>query len=155
HAIPDRIERFQDHLAPTSRVRRFLVEDDVVARVRHHIQGIPSRFILGTESPAQGASRLGQILLVASLAAFASPQLPRIADALVARVPAGSRSIASVALRTGYRMGGAYIRRTLALSAGCALAGGLIGAGCGVPGAAVAGLWLGMWAMIPKLGTVV
>src|SRR6266568_7720257 len=67
HAIPDRIEHFQNHLPPGNRLKRFLVEDDVVARVRHNIQGIPSRFILGTESPAKGASRLGQILLVASL----------------------------------------------------------------------------------------
>jgi predicted PurR-regulated permease PerM len=155
HAVPDRIERFQRSLPPGNRLRRFLVEDDFVARVRHNIDGIPSRFILGTDSPARGAGQLGQILLVASLAAFMVTQLPKSINAAVGRLPATSRERAASALRAGYRVGGAYARRTLVLAAACAVVGGLIGWGCGIPGAAVVGLWLGMWALVPKLGIVV
>ncbi|MBV8984192.1 MAG: AI-2E family transporter, partial [Acidimicrobiia bacterium] len=155
HAIPDRIERFQNHLAPENRLKRFLVADDVVARVRHNIEGIPSRFILGTESPAQGASRLGQVLLVASLGAFMVTQLPKTIKGAIVRLPESSRTGAAEALGVGYRNGGAYVRRTLVLSAACAAAGALVAAACGEPGAAVVGLWLGMWALVPKLGIVV
>ncbi|MBV8303328.1 MAG: AI-2E family transporter, partial [Acidimicrobiia bacterium] len=155
HVIPDRLDRFQQQLPVGNPIRRFLVGDDVVARVRHSIDGLPSRFILGTDSPARGASQLGEILLVASLAAFMVTQLPKSIEALVDRLPVASRESARRALRAGYSAGGSHVRRTLALGAACALAGGLVGAGAGVPGAAVVALWLGMWALVPKLGIVV
>src|SRR4051794_29529469 len=155
HAIPDRLERFQEQLPPGNPVRRFLVSDDVVARVRRSIDGIPSRFILGTDSPTRGASQLGEALLVASLGAFMVTQLPKRLNDLTARLPVASRERAAVVLRSGYRAGGSYVRRTLTLAAACGVAGGLVAAGCGVPGAAVIGLWLGMWALGPQLGIIV
>ena len=111
--------------------------------------------ILGTESPAKGASQVGQLLLAASLAAFMVTQLPKTVQAVAVRLPAASRVRAVAALRAGYRIGGSYARRTLALGGACAVGGGLIAGGCGVPGAAVVGLWLGMWSLVPKLGIVV
>jgi predicted PurR-regulated permease PerM len=155
HAIPDRIQRFQDSLAPGNAVRRFLEEDDVAARIRRDIQGAPARFILGTESPTKGASRAGEILLVASLAAFMVTELPTIVRAVGARLPPAAQARAQSAVAAGYHTGGAYVRRTLALAGACAVAAGLVAWGCGVPGPAVVGLWLGMWALVPKMGIVV
>src|SRR5581483_129164 len=113
-------------LAPGNTLRRFMVEDDVVGRTRRSIQGIPARFILGTDSPTKGASRAGQMLLVASLAAFMVTELPRILGSLVGRLAEPSRSVTRRALRAGYHVGGAYLRRTLLLGAGAAIAGASI-----------------------------
>ena len=50
-AVPDRLARLQNRLPAGNPLRRFLIEDDVVARVRHDISAIPSRFILVPTAP--------------------------------------------------------------------------------------------------------
>jgi predicted PurR-regulated permease PerM len=151
-AVPDRLARLQSRLPAGNPLRRFLIEDDVVARVRHDISGIPSRFILGTDSPAGVASRLGTILLVSSLGALMVVQGPTAMRSALARLPGRWQDRAQAAVRAGYHLGGSYVRRTAVLALACGLGAGLIAAACGVPGAAVLALWLGMWAFVPKLG---
>src|SRR5262249_11334929 len=106
HAVPDRLARLQRDLPAGHPVRRFLIEDDVVNRVRHHINGIPSRFILGTESPLSGASRVGVLLLVASLAAFMVTEGPAILRRVASSLPAAWQQPATTAMRSGYQVGG-------------------------------------------------
>jgi predicted PurR-regulated permease PerM len=152
HAVPDRLGRLQRGLAPQNALRRFLVEGDVVARLRAHINGIPSRFLFGTASPTRGASQVGLLLLVASLSAFMISRGPAMFRTLATSLPAEWQSAAGAAARAAYRRGGAYIRRTVLLAAVVGVAAGGIAGVCGVPGAGVMGLWIGLWAMVPRIG---
>jgi predicted PurR-regulated permease PerM len=154
-AVPDRLARLQGSLSAGNPVRRFLIQDDVVARVRRAISGIPSRFILGTDSPLGAASRVGTILLVVSLGALMVVQGPTTMRNAITRLPARWQQATYAAVRAGYHRGGSYIRRTALLALGVGLGAGLIAAACGVPGATVLALWLGMWAFVPAIGIAV
>ncbi len=154
-AVPDRLERLQQHLAPGNALRRFLVEDHVVARVRTSIKDIPARFIFGTTSPFHSASQLGLFMLIASLSAFMITRGPALFRRLVAWLPTEWRETADTAGCAAYHTGGAYIRRTLVLAGASGLAAGGLALLCHVPGAAMMGLWVGLWAVIPTFGIAV
>jgi len=155
HAAPDRLATLQNGLPPQNALRRFLVEGDIVARVRTYVDSLPSRFLFGTSSPARGASQIAVILLIISLSGFLVSRGPGIFRRSVAWLPSSWQRTAAAAGRASYRKGGAYMRRTLALTVPCALAAGTLAAACSVPGAALLGLWAGMWAVIPSFGIAV
>ena len=98
-AVPDRLARLQGSLSAGNPVRRFLIQDDVVARVRRAISGIPSRFILGTDSPLGAASRVGTILLVVSLGALMVVQGPTTMRNAITRLPARWQQATYAAVR--------------------------------------------------------
>lgn len=154
-AVPDRLERLQHNLPPGNALRRFLVEDHVVARIRTSIKDIPTRFMFGTTSPFRSASQVGVFMLIASLSAFMITRGPAIFRKLVAWFPTEWQATAETAGRAAYRTGGAYIRRTLVLAGASGLAAGVLALLCQVPGAAMMGLWVGLWAVIPTFGIAV
>jgi putative heme transporter len=154
-AVPDRLERLQQTLPPGNALRRFLVEDHVVARIRTSIKDIPTRFLFGATSPFRNASELGVFMLIASLSAFMITRGPAIFRRLVAWCPTEWQATADAAGRAAYRTGGAYIRRTLVLAGVSGLAAGGLVLLCHVPGAAMMGLWVGLWAVIPTFGIAV
>ena len=155
HFAPDRLAQLQQNLPPGNALRRFLIEGDVVARIRTYVNSIPSRFLFGTSSPLQGASQVAVILLIISLSGFMISRGPSIFHSVVSSLPTRWQPGVAAAGRDGYNTGGAYIRRTIVLCFPCALAASGLALACGVPGVGVLGVWVGMWAVIPRLGIAV
>ena len=69
-AVPARIEELRLDLEPDHPVRRFIEENRVEARVREWLGQLPARVVLGTDSAAEGASRVTGALLVTILTMF-------------------------------------------------------------------------------------
>ncbi len=69
-AVPARIEEVRLDLEPDHAVRRFIEQAEVEPRVREWLGQLPARVVLGTDNPAEGASRVTGALLVTILTMF-------------------------------------------------------------------------------------
>jgi len=69
-AVPLRIEEVRLKLEPDQAVRRFIEQAEVEPRVREWLGQLPARVVLGTDNPAEGASRVTGGLLVTVLTMF-------------------------------------------------------------------------------------
>jgi putative heme transporter len=155
-AVPGRIEQLRVSLEPEHPVRRFIEEADVEPRVREWLGHLPARIVLGTDNPAEGASRAIGALLVMVLTVFTITRGQQSVEGAIGlfrhrRVRQSLERIVGAA----YRGGTAFTLRTLAL----AVVSGLVAAGASqalaVPAPSVLGLWVGLWSLIPVLGLVI
>ena len=155
-AVPARIEHLRNDLEPEHPVRRFIEQAEVEARMREWLGELPARIVLGTDNPAEGASRVTGALLVTVLTMFTitrGPQSVRGGIALVQHrsVRLALRRIVSAA----YRGGTSYTLRTLGLAVASGVVAGLAAQALEVPAPSVLGLWAGLWSLIPVLGLVI
>jgi predicted PurR-regulated permease PerM len=155
-AVPARIEQLRTHLEPDHPVRRFIEQAEVEPRIREWLGQLPARIVLGTDSAAEGASRVTGALLVTVLTMFTITRGAQTVEGAIGlfrgrRVRQALERIVGAA----YRDGTGFTLRTLAL----AVASGLVAAvACQVlqvPAPSVLGLWVGLWSLIPVLGLVI
>ena len=156
-AVPERIEEVRLDLEPDHAVRRFIEQAEVEPRVREWLGQLPARIVLGTDNPAEGASRVTGALLVTILTMFT--------------ITRGSQTVhGGIAPRSGTpgsvsQWSGSCGRATRAAPA----------TPCGpspwpsyrgwwpaalptrldVPAPSVLGLWAGVWSLIPVMGLVI
>ena len=155
-AVPARIEQLRLELKPDHPVRRFIEQADVEPRIREWLGQLPARIVLGTDSAAEGASRVTGALLVTVMTMFTITRGAQSVDGAIGlfrhrRVRRALERIVGAA----YRGGTGYTLRTLAL----AVVSGVVAAGAcealHVPAPSVLGLWVGLWSLIPVLGLVI
>jgi predicted PurR-regulated permease PerM len=155
-AVPLRIEEVRLKLEPDQAVRRFIEQAEVEPRVREWLGQLPARIVLGTDNPAEGASRVTGALLVTILTMFTITRGSQTVHGGIAliRNPRLQRSVERIA-RAGYEGGTRFTLRTLAL----AVASGVVAGGAAyvldVPAPSVLGLWAGLWSLIPVMGLVI
>jgi predicted PurR-regulated permease PerM len=155
-AVPARIEELRIDLEPEHPVRRFIEENRVEARMREWLGQLPARVVLGTDNPAEGASRVTGALLVTILTMFTitrGPQSVRGGLGLI-RQPRPRRALERIVV-AAYRGGKGYTVRTLGLALASGMVAGMAAEALDVPAPSVLGLWAGLWSLIPVLGLVI
>jgi predicted PurR-regulated permease PerM len=155
-AVPARIEELRLDLEPDHAVRRWIEQAEVEPRVREWLGQLPSRVVLGTDNPAEGASRVTGALLVTILTMFTitrGQQTVRGGIALI-RHERLRRSVERI-VRAAYRGGTGYAWRTLVLAVVSGVVAGFAAQALDVPAPSVLGLWVGLWTLIPVLGLVI
>jgi predicted PurR-regulated permease PerM len=155
-AVPARIEQLRVSLEPDHPVRRFIEQADVEPRIREWLGHLPARIVLGTDSPAKGASRVTGALLVTVLTMFTITRGQQSVEGAIGlfshrRLRRTLERIVSAA----YRGGTAFTLRTLALAVVSGVVAGVASQALGVPAPSVLGLWVGLWSLIPVLGLVI
>ena len=146
--VTQRIEQVD----PDSALGQFLTDAQVAERIDEHLDRLPSRILIGSSDPADGA-RLGlEALLVLVLVLYALINGPRLARALLGGdSPRGWAGYT----REGLAAGASQVRRLLAV----ATLSGLIGLATayvfGLPGKSVLAIWVGVWAVVPIFGWLV
>ncbi|MEW6472072.1 MAG: AI-2E family transporter [Actinomycetota bacterium] len=154
--VPARIEELRLELEPEHPVRRWIEEARVEPRVREWLGQLPARVVLGTDNPAEGASRVTGALLVTILTMFTitrGPQAVRGGIGLI-RHQRLQRSVERI-VRAAYRGGTGYTLRTLVLAVVSGVVAGFAAQALNVPTPSVLGLWVGLWTLIPVLGLVI
>jgi predicted PurR-regulated permease PerM len=155
-AVPARIEELRLDLEPEHPVRRFIEENRVEARVREWLGQLPARVVLGTDNPAEGASRVTGALLVTILTMFTitrGAQSIKGGLALI-RQQRARRALEGIIV-AAYRGGKGYTVRTLGLAVASGVVAGMVSGALDVPAPSVLGLWAGLWSLIPVLGLVI
>jgi predicted PurR-regulated permease PerM len=155
-AVPLRIEEVRLKLEPDHAVRRFIEQAEVEPRVREWLGQLPARIVLGTDNPAEGASRVTGALLVTILTMFTitrGSQTVRGGIALI-RNPRLRQSVERI-LVAAYDGGTRYTLRTLALAVVSGVVAGAAAYALDVPAPSVLGLWAGLWSLIPVMGLVI
>lgn len=155
-AVPDRIEELRIDLEPGHPVRRFIEENRVESRMREWLGQLPARVVLGTDNPAEGASRVTGALLVTILTMFT---ITRGAQSIrgglgLIRHQRTRRALERIIV-AAYRGGKGYTVRTLGLAVATGIVAGMAAEALDVPAPSVLGLWAGLWSLIPVLGLVI
>jgi len=155
-AVPARIEEVRLELEPDHAVRRFIEQAEVEPRVREWLGQLPARVVLGTDNPAEGASRVTGALLVTILTMFTITRGSQTVHGGIAliRHPRLRRSVERI-VRAAYEGGTRYTLRTLALAVVSGMAAGLVAYALEVPAPSVLGLWAGVWSLIPVMGLAI
>ena len=155
-AVPARIEEVRLDLEPDHAVRRWIEQAEVEPRVREWLGQLPARIVLGTDNPAEGASRVTGALLVTILTMFTITRGAQTVHGGLAliRHQRLRRSVERI-VRAAYRGGTGYTLRTLALAVVSGVVAGVAAQALEVPAASVLGLWVGLWTLIPVLGLVI
>ena len=155
-AVPARIEQLRTELRPDHPVRRFIEQAEVESRVREWLGQLPARIVLGTDSAAEGASRVTGALLVTVLTMFTITRGPQSIEGGIALVRhARLRRALERIVRAAYLGGSGYTLRTLALAVVSGVVAGVASQLLRVPAPSVLGLWVGLWSLIPVLGLVI
>jgi predicted PurR-regulated permease PerM len=155
-AVPARIEQLRVSLEPDHPVRRFIEQADVEPRLREWLGHLPARIVLGTDSPAKGASRVTGGLLVIVLTMFTITRGQQSVEGAIGLFRhRGVRRVLERIVGAAYRGGTAFTLRTLALGVASGIVAGVAGQALGVPAPSVLGLWVGLWSLIPVLGLVI
>jgi putative heme transporter len=147
-AVTQRIEEVD----PNSQLGEFLVEARVADRVDEHLDRLPTQILIGSPDPADGA-RLGlEALLVIVLTLYALVNGSRLLKPVF-----GGEHPARWAgyVRDGVAAGASQVRRLLAISLVSGLVGFAIASAIGLPGSSVLGIWVGVWAVVPIVGSVI
>ena len=147
-AVTQRIEEVD----PNSQLGEFLVEARVAERIDEHLDRLPTQILIGSPDPADGA-RLGlEALLVIVLTLYALVNGPR----LLKPVFGGDRPARWAGyVRDGVAAAASQVRRLLAISLISGLVGLAIASAFGLPGSSVLAIWLGVWAVVPIVGSVI
>jgi len=155
-AVPLRIEEVRLKLEPDQAVRRFIEQAEVEPRVREWLGQLPARIVLGTDNPAEGASRVTGALLVTILTMFTITRGSQAVHGGIAliRNPRLRSSVERIA-RAGYEGGTRFTLRTLALAVASGVVAGGAAYALDVPAPSVLGLWAGLWSLIPVMGLVI
>jgi predicted PurR-regulated permease PerM len=154
--VPARIEELRLDLEPDHAVRRWIEEARVEPRVREWLGQLPARIVLGTDNPAEGASRVTGALLVTILTMFTITRGHQTVQGGLAliRHQRLRRSVERI-VRAAYKGGTGYTLRTLALAVVSGVVAGFVAQALNVPAPSVLGLWVGLWSLIPVLGLVI
>jgi putative heme transporter len=154
--VPARIEELRLDLEPDHAVRRWIEEARVEPRVREWLGQLPARIVLGTDNPAEGASRVTGALLVTILTMFTITRgLQTVQGGLgLIRHQRLRRSVERI-VTAAYKGGTGYTLRTLALAVVSGVVAGFVAQALNVPAPSVLGLWVGLWSLIPVLGLVI
>lgn len=155
-AVPARIEQLRLDLKPDHPVRRFIEQADVEPRIREWLGQLPARIVLGTDSAAEGASRVTGALLVTVMTMFTITRGAQSVEGAIGlfrhqRVRRALERIVGAA----YRGGTGYTLRTLALAVASGIVAAVASQALHVPAPSVLGLWVGLWSLIPVLGLVI
>lgn len=155
-AVPERIEEVRLELEPDHAVRRFIEQAEVEPRVREWLGQLPARVVLGTDNPAEGASRVTGALLVTILTMFTITRGSQTVHGGIAliRHPRLRRSVERI-VRAAYEGGTRYTLRTLALAVVAGVLAGMVAYALEVPAPSVLGLWAGVWSLIPVMGLAI
>jgi len=154
--VPERIEEFRLKLEPDHAARRWIEQAEVEPRVREWLGQLPARVVLGTDSPAEGASRVTGALLVTILTMFTitrGHQTVKGGIGLI-RHERLRRAVERI-IRAAYKGGTGYTLRTIALAVVSGVVAGFASQALNVPAPSVLGLWVGLWSLIPVLGLVI
>ncbi|HYH50072.1 MAG TPA: AI-2E family transporter [Acidimicrobiia bacterium] len=154
--VPARIEELRLELETDHPVRRWIEESRVEPRVREWLGQLPARVVLGTDNPAEGASRVTGALLVTILTMFTVTRGHQtvLGGIALIRHQRLRRSVERI-VRAAYQGGTRYTLRTLVLAVATGVVAGLAAQALEVPAPSVLGLWAGMWSLIPVLGLVI
>jgi len=154
--VPARIEELRLDLEPDHPVRRWIEESRVEPRVREWLGQLPARVVLGTDNPAEGASRVTGALLVTILTMFTITRGHQtVLGGLGLIGHQRLRGSVERIVRAAYQGGTSYTLRTLVLAVASGVVAGLAAQVLEVPAPSVLGLWAGMWSLIPVLGLVI
>ncbi len=155
-AVPARIEEVRLELEPDHAVRRSIEQAEVEPRVREWLGQLPARIVLGTDNPAEGASRVTGALLVTILTMFTITRGTQTVQGGIALIRHRNlRATVERIVRAAYRGGTGYTLRTLALAVVSGVVAGVAAQALEVPAPSVLGLWVGLWTLIPVLGLVI
>ena len=154
--VPQRIEEVRLELEPDHAVRRFIEQAEVEPRVREWLGQLPARVVLGTDNPAEGASRLTGALLVTILTMFTITRGSQTVHGAIGLIRHARlrRSVERI-VRAAYDGGTQYTLWNLGLAV---VSGVVAGAGAyalEVPAPSVLGLWAGVWSLIPVMGLAI
>ncbi|HEV3364113.1 MAG TPA: AI-2E family transporter, partial [Acidimicrobiia bacterium] len=154
--VPHRIEEVRLELEPDHAVRRFIEQAEVEPRVREWLGQLPARVVLGTDNPAEGASRVTGALLVTILTMFTITRGSQTVHGAIGliRHPRLRRSVERIVV-AAYEGGIRYTLRTLALAVVSGVVAGGVAYVLEVPAPSVLGLWAGVWSLIPVMGLVI
>jgi predicted PurR-regulated permease PerM len=155
-AVPARIEQLRLELKPDHPVRRFIEQADVEPRIREWLGQLPARIVLGTDSAAQGASRVTGALLVTVMTMFTITRGAQSVEGAIGlfRHQRARRALERI-VGAAYRGGTAFTLRTLALAVASGIVAAVASQALHVPAPSVLGLWVGLWSLIPVLGLVI
>jgi predicted PurR-regulated permease PerM len=155
-AVPERIEEVRLELEPDHAVRRFIEQAEVEPRVREWLGQLPARVVLGTDNPAEGASRVTGALLVTILTMFTITRGSQTVHGGIALIRHARlrRSVERI-VRAAYEGGTRYTLRTLALAVVSGVVAGTVAYALEVPAPSVLGLWAGVWSLIPVMGLAI
>jgi putative heme transporter len=155
-AVPERIEEVRLRLEPDHAVRRFIEQAEVEPRVREWLGQLPARVVLGTDNPAEGASRVTGALLVTILTMFTITRGSQTVHGAIGLIRHARlrRSVERI-VRAAYEGGTRYTLRTLALAVVSGMAAGMLAYALEVPAPSVLGLWAGVWSLIPVMGLAI
>jgi predicted PurR-regulated permease PerM len=124
--------------------------------MREWLGQLPARVVLGTDNPAEGASRVTGALLVTILTMFTITRGSQTVHGGIAliRHPRLRRSVERI-VRAAYEGGTSYTLRMLALAVVSGAVAGVAAYGLDVPAPSVLGLWAGVWSLIPVMGLAI
>lgn len=154
--VPQRIEEVRLKLEPDHAVRRFIEQAEVEPRMREWLGQLPARVVLGTDNPAEGASRLTGALLVTILTMFTITRGSQTVHGGIAliRHPRLRRSVERI-VRAAYDGGTQYTLWNLGLAVVTGVVAGTVAYALDVPAPSVLGLWAGVWSLIPVMGLAI
>lgn len=154
--VPRRIEEVRLRLEPDHALRHFIEEAQVEPRVREWLRQLPARVVLGTDNPAEGASRVTGALLVTILTMFAITRGSQSVHGMFALIRHARlrRSVERI-VRAAYDGGTQYTLWNLALAVVSGVVAGTVAYALDVPAASVLGLWAGVWSLIPVMGLAI
>ena len=154
--VPRRIEEVGLRLEPDHAVRRFIEQAEVEPRMREWLGQLPARVVLGTDNPAEGASRLTGALLVVILTMFTITRGSQTVHGMFALIRHARlrRSVERI-VGAAYHGGTQYTLWNLALAVVSGLVAGTVAYALEVPAPSVLGLWAGVWSLIPVMGLAI
>lgn len=130
-------------------------ELDLVGRTHELLRTAPERLLGSPASAARtAAERLGEVALVLTLTVFMLVAYERFEQRLLSLNAAG-HPWRWVGIDLGVANGATTARHVMARVAGLGLATAAVAGLAGLPGAAVLGLWMAWWRLLPVLGLVV
>ncbi len=160
----DTISRHVDErlegLPPGSTVGRIVDAIQLESAIDGWLERIPTQVVGGGESGAAMATRLLTLLMVVVLAAFLHAAGGTIVDWITRQWPRGvegssPRAEVRAFLLDVDRRGVGYVRRSLAVAAPAGVVTAIGCWGAGLPGFALAGVWAGLWFVVPAVGWAV
>lgn len=154
--VPQRIEEVRLKLEPDHAVRRFIEQAEVEPRMREWLGQLPARVVLGTDNPAEGASRLTGALLVTILTMFTITRGSQTVHGAIALIRHARlrRSVERI-VRAAYDGGTQYTLWNLGLAVVTGVVAGTVAYALDVPAPSVLGLWAGVWSLIPVMGLAI
>jgi predicted PurR-regulated permease PerM len=145
-----------NRLPSDSSAAEFAADIDLQGRIQRGFDGIAPRLVLGSDDPIAVAGEVAKIVVIAVLAAFILANgADLVAGAIRLIRRASLRATAHEAVDNAVRSGGAFVRRTIAISVLHGVVAGFFAWVFDVPGVVSVGAWIAVTSAVPIVGGIV